>query len=257
MPAHQAARGPLAFLSPAKKELLPTPHPRTLGWIGTTALAVGGSNQSLFLIAALFAGQDGTSGQGSAAVPLLIGGLLLSLAGWDPAPPIADAGKAAQDRVRPAMERCLTLVRQQAEATGIEIESSFPWNPPVLFADETRFRQILVNLLSNAVKFTARGGHVALRAQVRQDRSFAIVISDTGVGMTPEEVEVARQPFRQVDSAMTRRYPGTGLGLPLAEELTRLHGGDLEVHSEPGVGTTVVVVFPAKRVRRDQARLVT
>ena len=66
------------------------------------------------LIAALFAGQDGTSGQGSAAVPLLIGGLLLSLAGWDPAPPIADAGKAAQDRVRPAMERCLTLVRQQA-----------------------------------------------------------------------------------------------------------------------------------------------
>jgi signal transduction histidine kinase len=160
-------------------------------------------------------------------------------------------------RVRPVMERCLTLVRQQAEAAGIKIESSFPWNPPVLFADETRFRQILVNLLSNAVKFTARGGHVALRAQVRQDRSFAIVISDTGVGMTPEEVEVARQPFRQVDSAMTRRYPGTGLGLPLAEELTRLHGGDLEVHSEPGVGTTVVVVFPAKRVRRDQARLVT
>src|SRR5438874_9606013 len=85
MPAHQAARGPLAFLSPAKKELLPTPHPRTLGWIGTTGLAVGGSNQSLFLIAALFAGQDGTSGQGSAAAPLLIVGLLLSLAaapGW-------------------------------------------------------------------------------------------------------------------------------------------------------------------------------
>jgi signal transduction histidine kinase len=158
-------------------------------------------------------------------------------------------------RVKPVMERCLILVRQQAAAAGIELETSFPWNPPVLFADETRFRQILVNLLSNAVKFTPQGGRVALRAQVRQDRSFAITVADTGAGMTPEQVILARQPFRQVDSAMTRRYPGTGLGLPLAEELVRLHGGWLEISSESGVGTAVVVVFPAERVRRDEARL--
>jgi signal transduction histidine kinase len=72
--------------------------------------------------------------------------------------------------------------------------------------------------------------------------------------MTADQIAVARQPFRQVDSSMTRKYQGTGLGLPLAEELTRLHGGRLEIHSEPGVGTTVVVVFPVERVRRDQAR---
>jgi two-component system, sensor histidine kinase len=158
-------------------------------------------------------------------------------------------------RVKPVMERCLTLVRQQAEAAGVELETVFPWNPPVLFADETRFRQILVNLLSNAVKFTSPRGRVALRAEVRPDRAFAITVADTGVGMTAEQVELARQPFRQVDSTMTRKYQGTGLGLPLAEELTRLHGGWIDIHSEPGVGTTVLVVFPAKRVRRDQARL--
>ncbi len=159
-----------------------------------------------------------------------------------------------QFRVKPVIERCLTLVRQQAEAAGIGLETIFPWNPPSLFADETRFRQILVNLLSNAVKFTARGGRVVLRVEVRPNRGLALVVSDTGVGMTADQIAVARQPFRQVDSSMTRKYQGTGLGLPLAEELTRLHGGRLEIHSEPGVGTTVVVVFPVERVRRDQAR---
>jgi signal transduction histidine kinase len=159
-----------------------------------------------------------------------------------------------QFRVKPVIERCLSLVRQQAEAAGVQLETIFPWNPPALFADETRFRQILVNLLSNAVKFTGRGGRVVLRVEVRLNRGLALVISDTGVGMTPAQVALARQPFRQVDSSMTRKYQGTGLGLPLAEELTRLRGGRIEIHSEPGVGTTVMVVFPAERVRRDQTR---
>ena len=103
-------------------------------------------------------------------------------------------------------------------------------------------------MLSNAVKFTDAGGAVSLSASLRSNGSFVISISDTGIGMSPEEVKLALTPFGQADSSLSRKHAGTGLGLPLAKAMMELHKGRLMVRSVPGKGTTVILVFPAERV---------
>jgi signal transduction histidine kinase len=118
----------------------------------------------------------------------------------------------------------------------------------VLLADPTRLRQILLNLLSNAIKFTPKGG-VAVSGEMIES-AFVLIVGDTGIGMTAQEAEQAMQPFRQIDSSLSRRYQGTGLGLPLTKSLVELHGGEMTVESIVGVGTTVRVVLPAWRVVR-------
>jgi signal transduction histidine kinase len=120
---------------------------------------------------------------------------------------------------------------------------------PHLIADERAVKQILLNLLSNAVKFTPDGGRVAVAAELRDDGSLAVSVDDTGIGIAPENIPRALAPFSQVDSTLTRRYEGTGLGLPLVKSLIELHDGTLEIDSEEGKGTLATVVFPAKRVR--------
>jgi signal transduction histidine kinase len=111
-------------------------------------------------------------------------------------------------------------------------------------ADPDRLRQILVNLTGNAVKFTAAGGRVQVSAEARQDR-VQIRVSDTGIGIPPEQLERVFEPFFQVDRGMTRRYPGTGLGLAIARDFARTMGGDLRLESEVGRGTTAWLELPA------------
>ena len=108
-------------------------------------------------------------------------------------------------------------------------------------------RQVLINLLSNAVKFTPRHGNVGIEASLEPDGALSITVSDTGIGMTEEQIASARQPFRQVDSSLARKYEGTGLGLPLAEGFMHLHGGRLQIISTINVGTRVIATFPAER----------
>jgi signal transduction histidine kinase len=103
------------------------------------------------------------------------------------------------------------------------------------------YSQVLLNLLSNAAKFTGPGGTIRLSAGRTAGGGIAFAIADIGIGMNAEEVIMALQPFRQVDNALSRRYEGTGLGLPLAQRLIELHGGKLNVESVPGQGTTVTV----------------
>jgi two-component system cell cycle sensor histidine kinase PleC len=110
---------------------------------------------------------------------------------------------------------------------------------------------MLLNLLTNAVKFTPSGGSVRVAArQVGQpedrSRTIEITVSDTGIGMSPEQIEIALLPFRQVDGSLSRQHEGTGLGLPLARSLAELHGGKLTIDSALGEGTAVHVVLPAK-----------
>jgi two-component system, cell cycle sensor histidine kinase PleC len=124
---------------------------------------------------------------------------------------------------------------------------------PALFIDETRLKQILLNLLSNAVKFTPAGGRVTVRAAVIESGAMRIAVIDDGIGMTAEEVELAMQPFRQVNSNLARRSEGTGLGLPLTKAFVELHGGRLIVESTPGDGTTASIVFPRERVLQKAA----
>ena len=122
-----------------------------------------------------------------------------------------------------------------------------------LKVDPLRIKQALVNVTSNALKFTP-GGTVTLSVTCN-DRSHNLIVSDTGIGMTEEDIELALKPFSQAEGhAYTRRFEGTGLGLPLARQLVELHGGSLDIESEPGVGTTVTMSFPRELCQRSEVR---
>jgi signal transduction histidine kinase len=118
---------------------------------------------------------------------------------------------------------------------------------PFIVADERRIKQVLLNLLSNAIKFTPRGGTVAISA-VNQHDGIKIAVRDTGIGMTKEDIPKVFDSFTQIDSKLSRKYEGTGLGLPLARHLVELHGGTLNLTSELDVGTTAIVRLPQRRV---------
>ena len=142
----------------------------------------------------------------------------------------------------------IVAVAGRARERGIEVRLNVPADLPRLLADATKLRQILINLMSNAVKFTEAGGKVQVSAGNDADGGMTIAVRDTGIGMTPNEVAVAMQPFGQVDNSLARRHEGTGLGLPLALGLVELHGGSLRVDSTRGRGTTVYVWMPKERI---------
>ncbi len=142
----------------------------------------------------------------------------------------------------------LPLVKGDAEIDGIGLKVNLEDGLPLLRADERKLKQILVNLLSNAIKFTKTGGKVELKAWRRKNSGHVFQITDTGIGIAPEDIPKALAPFQQVDGALSRKYQGTGLGLPLAKAQIEMHGGSLELESKVGVGTTVTVRFPASRV---------
>jgi signal transduction histidine kinase len=108
---------------------------------------------------------------------------------------------------------------------------------------------MLINLLSNAVKFTPEVDEVDVSANLNGDGSLTILVRDTGIGIAKENIASALTPFGQVESAMSRKHQGTGLGLPLAKCLAELHGGGIALESEIGVGTTVTFQLPAQRVQ--------
>ncbi len=145
------------------------------------------------------------------------------------------------------IDDAVALNAGRAEDIGVTIECSIEEPLPALRADARRVKQILVNLLSNAVKFTPQGGHVKV-AVCRVRQGLMVSVSDTGIGMAPDEIPVALSRFGQVDNRLARKFEGTGLGLPLSKRLAELHGGTLTIESEQNVGTTVTVVFPAERL---------
>ncbi len=130
----------------------------------------------------------------------------------------------------------------------MNLKSEIANSLPPLRANERKLKQILLNLLSNAIKFTPAGGKVTISAWFHPDDGYVIQVSDTGIGIAPEDIPIALAPFQQIDSDLNRNYDGTGLGLPLSKSLTELHGGSLEIQSEVGVGTTVTVRFPPERI---------
>ncbi len=145
------------------------------------------------------------------------------------------------------IERCLRVVAPRADEGGLTLESTIDDSLPSLRADERKVKQIMINLLSNAVKFTERGGTISVTAQNDQLDSVVLTVSDTGIGIAEEDLAQALMPFGQVDSTLSRRHEGTGLGLPLTKSLVELHGGTLSVDSTVGVGTSVIVRFPSWR----------
>jgi two-component system cell cycle sensor histidine kinase PleC len=114
-----------------------------------------------------------------------------------------------------------------------------------IMADRRAIMQILLNLMSNAVKFTKAGGSVDIRC-FRELGGVAIVVSDTGVGIPKDKLDIVTLPFEQVSSEFTRNHEGSGLGLAITKDLIELHGGTLDIDSEVGVGTIVTVLLPDK-----------
>jgi signal transduction histidine kinase len=144
-----------------------------------------------------------------------------------------------------------TLIFDRAKKHGIKLRVSIPRDAPRLWADEIRLKQILTNLLSNAVKFTPDDGEVHVDVGRSPEGEMVFSIRDTGIGMATEDIPKIQESFVQLDDPLQKRYAGTGLGVPLAIAMTKLHGGSLRYESEPGVGTTAILTFPAQRVLDD------
>ena len=149
----------------------------------------------------------------------------------------------------------ITFINQQALKKQIQLEMQIAPNLPDISIDERRIRQVLINLLNNAVKFTPEGGQIKLEVDRQQDQSspnrsawLRFSISDTGIGIAPENIPKLFQPFIQIDSALNRKYEGTGLGLALVKQIVDLHGGKVSLTSELGVGSCFVVDIPYKNI---------
>jgi PAS domain S-box-containing protein len=147
-----------------------------------------------------------------------------------------------------AVHSCQRLMFERAERGGVHVQVALPPDLPLLWADETKVKQIVLNLLSNAVKFTERGGRVTITAAIMTDGGLTLSIIDTGIGMRSEDIPKAMTPFGQLESTFERRFEGTGLGLPLVQRLVELHGAEFRLDSHPGKGTKAEVRFPRSRV---------
>lgn len=157
----------------------------------------------------------------------------------------------AEDRVDLARlaESCRRLMEPTARTTGATLTLAMPVDLPAVRGDERRLRQVLLNLVSNAVKFSGAAGHVRISAAMTEDGTLRLAVSDNGIGISREELERVFQPFTQLDSSLSRRFQGSGLGLYLSRALAVAHGGTLHLESPgAGQGTTAVMTLPATRV---------
>ena len=161
----------------------------------------------------------------------------------------SEAGKMSLNAVdvdmAEVLEDCIVMMREQLTEAGLSLDRSGLSSNLPLVGDVSKLRQIFLNLLSNAVKFTPRGGMVSLSAGRDTNGAVWVTVGDSGIGMSPEDLEVALQPFGQVDNRLERRYEGTGLGLPLTRAFVELHGGAMTFESARDSGTRVTVRFAA------------
>ncbi|HEY2447185.1 MAG TPA: response regulator [Rhizomicrobium sp.] len=169
----------------------------------------------------------------------------------------ADAHRLALEEeeveISDAAGLCEKIIRVMADKGDVEFSLEIEEGLPRLFADATKLQQILINLLSNAVKFTPSRGAVRLKIGMEKTGELMFRVTDTGIGIPADKLDVALAPFGQVDGHLSRKHGGVGLGLPLTRILVDLHGGTLNIDSEPGSGTIVTVLFPRERLFAPEA----
>ena len=173
---------------------------------------------------------------------------------------ILDVAKADADKLVLAEEKVdigkivelgSQMVQDIARRAQIDFSSDIEARLPPVNADPAKLTQILVNLLTNAIKFTEPDGRVRLSVAHAAHRGITFRVEDTGIGMSADQIPIAFEPFGQIDTAFARKHDGIGLGLPLTKRLVELHGGRIEIESEPGKGTIVTVNLPEERLCRN------
>jgi PAS domain S-box-containing protein len=161
-----------------------------------------------------------------------------------------EAGKAdltfASVNLNDIVSSCVSMMEPQALREKVFLRTQLDSGLPMVVADERSIRQIVINLLSNSAKFNNPGGQIIVSTALTPEREAVIRVKDTGIGMTPEELELAMQPFRQIPA--TAKSGGTGLGLPLTKALTEANRASLRIVSRRGEGTMAEIVFPTTRV---------
>jgi len=149
---------------------------------------------------------------------------------------------AVAEELREAERAMAPLILNNRQTLSVAVAPTTPH----VYADRARFRQIILNVLSNANKFTPEGGSITVVVDGDEDQ-IRVRITDTGIGIRPEDAAKVFEAFRQIDGSLSRRYNGTGLGLALTQRLVELQGGTIGFESEPGVGTTFTIALPAVR----------
>lgn len=147
-----------------------------------------------------------------------------------------------------ALQSVTRLVGDQARRQELSLSLDVADQLPMIYGDRRILEQAFLNLLYNAAKFTPAGGAIGVKAWVDETGELAIAVADTGIGIAEEDLGKVMQPFGQVDSKLSRKHAGTGLGLPLSETFVKLHGGRLHIASRVGEGTTVTIRLPASRL---------
>ena len=149
--------------------------------------------------------------------------------------------------VEPLVHACIAMLSPRAQQAGVEVITEVADDLPNLLADERKLRQSLLNLVTNGIKFTPPEGQVRVSARMAGGH-LRIEVADTGIGIAKDDIPKALSPFGQIDSALSRRHAGTGLGLPLTKRLIEAHGATFSIESEFGAGTSVTIEFPPQRL---------
>jgi two-component system cell cycle sensor histidine kinase PleC len=161
----------------------------------------------------------------------------------------AEAGKldleVSETNVTKLIQNSMRLMAPRAEIAKVKLVEALPKDAIIMIIDSKKLRQILLNLLSNAVKFTQPEGEIRITAwrNVGED-TFSFEVKDSGIGIAPKDISRAMMPFGQVDSTLSRKYEGTGLGLPLTKKFVELMGGKFAIESKVNVGTTITFTLP-------------
>jgi PAS domain S-box-containing protein len=150
-----------------------------------------------------------------------------------------------------ALSEAVSIMQPQANRQRVIIRSSFATELPEVVADARSIKQIALNLLSNAVRYTGPGGQVIVSTSYELTGGVTIRVRDTGVGMSPQDIETALKPFKQINTLKRERGDGTGLGLPLTKAMVEANRANFAISSTPGQGTLIEITFPSTRVLAD------
>lgn len=153
------------------------------------------------------------------------------------------------------LQNSLSMVKEQAQSHRLKLTLQDDTGKPVIVADMRKLKQIIYNLLSNAVKFTPDGGAITLAAHY-VDGMLEVSVTDSGIGISPDDQLKLFQPFIQIDGALSRQYQGTGLGLVMIKRMTELHGGSVGLESEPGKGSRFWAKIPWRTAEAEMSEVI-